>query len=414
MFVSNRFIFAVMSSKRFYQPARGLAGASATIVCVATLASVGCSDVANGSGGDPPEPAKIWFARIAENTRSGWLGLPATSGDDVIVATGGGIVALNMAGGQRKWSATLWSSGYAPNSVGIAVQDEEACMSDAWAIGCVDIATGRALWLTQSPPPEPRADTSIDDSTWYVGSRSSETANHRVYAFDAATGATRWVTDMVPAAEFKDTPTGVLGTVVSGDTVYATTVRWLTYQGGSTAGDLVALDRRTGTVLWSYTTPAPKGGFQGAAVIYGRLAIMNDVYWHGLVAVDRFTGQEVWRTEKNERGYISSERPPILVGDTLFAASTDTQIYAVNARTGKRIWQAFANRGSLGSLAVCGSQLLVTEFGPGAVVAMDRLSHVPRVLSGLEPGDDVTSRIAVKDNVAVFTSRYGAYAYRCN
>lgn len=179
------------------------------------------------------------------------------------------------------------------------------------------------------------------------------------------------------------------------------------------AGDLVGLDRQTGRILWSYTTPPPRGGFQGAALIYGRLAIMNDVYSHALVAIDRFTGQQVWRTAKDESGYITSETQPVLVGDTLFAASTDTQIYAVDARTGKLIWRASANRGSLGSIAVCGSQLLVSEFGAGAVVAIDRATHKPRVLEGLEPGDDVMSQIGIRDNVAVFTSSQGVYAYRC-
>lgn len=323
-------------------------------------------------------------------------------------------MAFDVTSGIRKWSAVLWSSGLAPNSRGIAVNDGYACMIDAWATGCVKVATGEVLWSKPFADAEWRGTTALDESTWYAGSSSKTVDRHRVYAFDVMTGTARWVTDMIPAGQFTDTPTGVLGTVISGDTVYATTVRWLTEQGGSMAGDLVALDRQTGRILWSYTTPPPRGGFQGAAIIYGRLAIMNDVYSHALVAVDRFTGQPVWRTDKNEGGYITSEREPVLVGDTLFAASTDTQVYAVNALTGEVIWRASANRGSLGSLAVCGSQLLVTEFGGGAIVAVDRATHTPRVLSGLEPGDYVKSQIGVLDDVAIFTSQQGVYAYRCD
>lgn len=380
----------------------------------ACLVASGCGLITNGSDSDRTAPTKLWFSPITDYGRSGWVGLPAFGDDIVLVAKRGGIRALVLSSGERRWDASLWASGYAANSDAIAVNGRRACMVDAWATGCVDISTGTVQWSREFAAADWRAKTGIDDFTWYVGSSAKGVANHRVYAFDPVTGSERWVADMAPAGQFKDTPTGVLGTVVSGDTVYATTVRWLTEQGGSMAGDMVALDRHTGRIHWSYTSPPPKGGFQGAALIHGRLAIVNDAYSHALVAIDRFTGKEVWRTEKNESGYINSENEPVLVGDTLFAASTDTQVYAVDARTGERIWRAFANRGSLGSLAVCGSQLLVTEFGGGTVVAMDRSTHMPRVLSGLEPGDYVTSQIGVKDGVAIFTSQQGVYAYRCS
>ncbi|MDQ3516760.1 MAG: PQQ-binding-like beta-propeller repeat protein, partial [Gemmatimonadota bacterium] len=289
--------------------------------------------------------------------------MPAADAELVFVGTRGGLTALDRRTGTRKWRATLWD----PNSkawTDVVLANGRVCIADYHGAGCADARTGQVLWSRRVDPRGTTGESALDDFAWYVATDSST-----VYALDPATGDQIWATNAAPEARYL---IRTFGTAVAGDTVYAAMVRWLTEQGGSVVGDLVAMDRKTGRVLFRYTSPGTRGGFQGKPVIAGRLAILNDVYAHALVAVDRFTGQEVWRTEKNESGYITSERPPVLVGDTLFAASTDTQIYAVDVRTGNRIWRAFANHGSLGSLSVCGSILLATDFGAGYVTAMDR------------------------------------------
>ena len=255
-------------------------------------------------------------------------------------------------------------------------------------------------------------ETLIDDDSWYVGDRA-----HRVQAFDPATGAVRWTTDVTPEARF-DVAT-VFGIERSGDTLYAATVRWLTEQGGSVAGDLVALDRRTGAVLFRFTSSPQydavntRGGFQGAPLVHGNLVIVNDVYWHALIAIDRFSGKEVWRTAVEPGGYITSETRPVIVGDTIFAASTDTQVHAVDTRTGHLIWRAVVRPGSLGTLAVCGALLLSREYGAGPMFVTSRATHESYVARGLLEGDLVFSRIATTGNIAVFTTGRGVYAYRC-
>ncbi|MDQ3516759.1 MAG: PQQ-binding-like beta-propeller repeat protein [Gemmatimonadota bacterium] len=278
-------------------------------------------------------------------------------------------------------------------------------MADLPAIGCVDPVTGRVLWTTLLDSVSQTGETALDDHAWYVG-----TDSRRVHAFNPLTGALLWSTTVAPNLGFLFR---VWGITVSGDTAYVTTVRWLTEQGGSVAGDLVALDRSTGRVLMTYVSPGSKGGFQGRPVIASRLAIMNDVYAHVLVAVDRFTGAEQWRTGVGERGYLTSERAPVVLGDTVFAASTDTQVYALDVATGTTIWQVFGNRGSLGDLALCGSQLVAADFGGSQLIAVDRARKTSSDIMGLLGGDLVMSRLAANNEVLVLTGRAGVYGLAC-
>ena len=50
---------------------------------------------------------------------------------------------------------------------------------------------------------------------------------------------------------------------------------------------------------------------------------------------------------------VSAENPPVVLGDTVFAASSDTQLYALDLRAGTRRWRVVPAGGSLGSLAMC-------------------------------------------------------------
>src|SRR4029079_9183535 len=100
-----------------------------------------------------------------------------------------------------------------------------------------------------------------------------------------------------------------------------------------------------------------------------------------------------------ESGYINSETRPVLVGDTIFAASSDTYVYSVNAQTGAIQWRALGvPHGSLGSIAVCKSSLLAVEFGAGWIIAVDRDSGANQIVPGIPR--DVHSRVGVAGDMA--------------
>ena len=243
----------------------------------------------------------------------------------------------------------------------------------------------------------------MDGTALYYG-----TANHTVVARALTDGRVLWSTDVDPGNTFGSR---VFGVSLRGGTVLAASVRWLTSTGGTLVGDLIALDRTTGRERWRYTA-ASRSGFQGAPVLTDNLAIVNDVESHGLVAIDLTTRQLSWRTSVREDGYITAERPPVLVGDTLFSGSTDTQVYAVNVRTGAYRWRVGTRAGSIGSTAVCGRLVLVVPFSGGPLSAVERerlIADRPSVLQG----DELTGRIAVSGTTAFATGGRGVYALAC-
>jgi outer membrane protein assembly factor BamB len=261
------------------------------------------------------------------------------------------------------------------------------------------------LWSNNLDSSAAYAETAYDRGVWFYGGK-----DHRVHAVNPENGSEQWSVDITPGAQYSSR---VYGVTVRGDSVYATTVRWITGTGIPVVGDVVALSRSTGALYWKYTTPGDKGGIQGRALLTDKLAIVNDAYAHVLIAIDLNTGAEMWRTEKDASGFLSSESTPVLVGDTVFAASADTQIYAIDARTGARFWRVRGDGNALGGIDVCPHTLVALEFGGGRPVLVDRDTH--RVMSpdALPPDKMISSRFGVIGDRAYAAGTGGVYAFQC-
>jgi len=344
---------------------------------------------------------RLWFTPFSG--QNGWPGLPAVDSGVVLVGVMGGIAAFDLRTGAPRWRAQIWSGEKMSFAGNIAARDGLACIADYFGVGCVDIATGGVRWSHSVDQPTQDGQSAMDGTALYYG-----TTDHAVLARNLTNGDVLWSTDIDPGNDFGSR---VYGVSLRGDTVFAATVRWLNLSGGVIVGDLIALDRLTGRELWRYTAPS-KSGFQGAPVLAGNLGVVNDAYSHGLVAIDLTTRQVVWRTDVHEDGYITAETPPVLVGDTLYSGSTDTQVYSVNLHTGAYRWRVGTRAGSIGSTAVCGRLVLVVPFSGGPLSAVDRVRLIadrPTVLQG----DELTGRIAVSGNTAYATGTRGVYALTC-
>ena len=364
------------------------------------LVALSCASLLDGHA---PSIAmnRLWFTPFSG--QNGWPGLPAIDSGVVLVGVIGGIAAFDARTGAPRWRAQVWKGGEMSFAGNVSARDGLACIADYFGVGCVDIATGDIRWSAPADHAAQDGQSAMDRTALYYG-----TAEHTVVSRRLTTGEVLWATDVDPGNTFGSR---VFGVSLRGDTVFAATVRWLTFTGGSLVGDLIALDRATGRELWRYTAPS-RSGFQGAPVLAGNLAIVNDVESHGLVAIDLTTRQVSWRTDVHEDGYITAETPPVLVGDTLFSGSTDTQVYALNVHTGAYRWRVGTRAGSIGSIAVCGRLVLVVPFSGGPLSAVDRVRLVadrPTVLQG----DELTGRIAVSGTTAYATGARGVYALAC-
>jgi outer membrane protein assembly factor BamB len=167
---------------------------------------------------------------------------------------------------------------------------------------------------------------------------------------------------------------------VDGDRVYVV--------GG--AGVLLCLNAATGAVIWQkdyvkdYQMEMPGWGITGAPVIHGRLAIaiVGGKPDAKVVAFDKFTGKEVWRSleSSSEQGYAQ----PVIVkagGVQQLIIWHPTALASLNPEDGSVYWQQEfkINMGmTLATPVLSGSHLLVSSFYNGSMLVevMGRRSGV--------------------------------------
>jgi outer membrane protein assembly factor BamB len=373
---------------------------------VSALGAASCRITDGTAPGASGGLTRRWNVTLADSDN--WPGFPAVVAGRVVMGARGGMVAFDTASGALGWHATIFSSASARAfGANIAVHGNVVCLADTPGIGCVDALSGRVLWHAASDSATDQGASAADETSVYYGTRQ-----HRLIALSLANGATRWSADLAPNAPF---PTRVFGAVVRNDTVYATTVRWLNENGLIVAGDLVAVNAQTGQVLWTYTPAVgDTSGFQTPAVLAGNLAILSDVYYHGLRAIDLTTHREVWRSAKNVSGYIDSETAPLVSGDTIFAGSTDTQLYALDLETGRQIWRSAPIGGSINSVGLCAKQIVAVPMGGGDPVIVDRSTHVVTRARLLESGDLLKSAPIVFGSTVYAKGERAVYAFSCS
>ena len=149
---------------------------------------------------------------------------------------------------------------------------------NAGNITAVDRATGKQIWqrkvgdITGSPGAAARVTPAIDGDALYLGDQGATPYNRGAYFFalNKKTGATLWkvVLDSQPIARVGQSA------AVHGDLVYVGLSSYAerlstnpTFKCCSFRGNFVALNKKTGAVVWrTYLTPGPETGFSGVAV----------------------------------------------------------------------------------------------------------------------------------------------------
>ena len=149
----------------------------------------------------------------------------------------------------------------------------------------------------------------------------------------------------VTACSRVSTPTGWPGGVVSGNALLI----------GSRDGELIALDRETGAILWSYELPSE----DDPQAIYGTPAIFDGTVLAGgydgrLYARDTRDGSRAWDESVGDEG-LPIIGAPVVSGDRVLVGSSDGNFYALWAEdglagppgseiwrfpTGNKIWSA--------------------------------------------------------------------------
>jgi outer membrane protein assembly factor BamB len=225
------------------------------------------------------------------------------------ISTETGWLARWPASGPRR----LWTAQVGEGYSSVAVKDGRVyTMGNAGerdTVYCLAAGTGRVLWKYSYPCPGgdqsgTRATPTVDGDRVYTLSREGQ-----AFCLNASSGARLWGKDLVRETGAEPPRWGFAGSpLVSGKLVI--------YNVG-TAG--AALDRATGQTVWKsgagtagYASPVAYtvGGQRGVAIFTGS----------GLVGVDPATGrslwQHPWRTD-----YDVNAADPLFSGDTVFISS---------------------------------------------------------------------------------------------
>jgi outer membrane protein assembly factor BamB len=184
------------------------------------------------------------------------------------------------------------------------------------------------------------------------GWSSVAVANDRVYTTGNADGKQMlicldmngkdvWRVEQGPRCRHKDYPGARSTPTVDGDRVYVT--------GGN--GLVTCHKAADGQIVWKREMAAELGGKVGgwlyaeSVLILDDLAIVTPGGKNGIVALDKATGQEVWKSDASFTAGYSSCIPVRAAGSTILVNGSQNGLVAVDAKTGRKVWEnAFAAR----------------------------------------------------------------------
>jgi outer membrane protein assembly factor BamB len=195
-----------------------------------------------------------------------------------------------------------------------------------------------------------------------------------VVAFDALTGKVRWHTELGPT---ESSPLVHQGRIYVGD--------W--------RGRVLALDEKTGRIVWTFQTG---GRVKGAVAAFGNRVFAGS-YDGNLYALDSRTGALQWRSSSQGRlgGTGRFYSTPAVAYGRVFIGSTDGKVYAFGATTGDLLWSR-STGGYVYSSPAVWQQLVLAGSYSGSLYAIDaatgevrwrfpaggRISGAPTVMAG--------------------------------
>jgi WD40 repeat protein len=264
-----------------------------------------------------------------------------------------------------------------------------------------DAATGAVRWTTRYNGPANSADVANfiaagpDGSTVFVtgfSTASTSSYDYATIAYDAATGALRWVRRYDGPGNWHDVAYSI-ATAPDGSTVFVTG----SSQGTGTDDDYAtfAYDAATGAVLWVRRYDGPAHSRDGAAsvsaapdgsrvFVTGFSAASTSSYDYATIAYDATTGTVMWVKRYNGPGNGSDSAASVVAGAdgskvfvTGFAGeatgSYDFATIAYDAATGAALWiRRYNGQGGGADRAVSvvaapdGSGVFVTGSSQGA------------------------------------------------
>jgi outer membrane protein assembly factor BamB len=225
-------------------------------------------------------------------------------------------------GPQLVWQKKALGEGYStPAVVGNRIYLLGSKGLDNEFVQALSVEDGEQLWSTplgkvgnpdQQPPyPGARSTPIVDGTSLYVLSSDGDLA-----CLDLNSGQPKWKKNL--RTDFGGKP-GVWAysesPLIDGDTLVCT-------PGGKEA-TLVALDKRSGEVIWKCPVKEGDDAAYSSVVISNAAGVKQYVQFlgKGMVGVDAATGKELWRYDRTAQNSPANIPTPIAHGDYVYTAS---------------------------------------------------------------------------------------------
>lgn len=286
-------------------------------------------------------------------------------GEDAIYGVNmGGIYALNLSNGSYRWNIDFASGMLTdPTVSGNALY----VMDWSGNIYSLDTKTGKTNWscntglstvLSSTSGAQRPGSVSVADGVVY------NTALNKIVAVDAQKGTVLW-SKTVDQSLFFNSPVAV------GDSVYVTSHTENDFDEGPVQWSFVyAYDGHTGALKWSYRVDArivKSEGSPNPVAVSGNLVVFNAPLQNGnTYALDARSGKLVWQAKAS---YYSNE---VQVGDGVVYYEEDSidgrfTLHALDLASGKKLWdRIFPERFLPGPVK---NHLIYAGISPNKIVA---------------------------------------------
>ena len=252
-------------------------------------------------------------------------------------------------------------------------------------LAAVDLRTGEPVWPAVQLDDVVRIPVTADETAAYVG----DIGGH-VKAVDLSSGGVRWSEEL---------GTSIAGAVtIDGDRAVVATVGER-----QTPGVVVALDRSTGEELWRTGEDVIRGNLVSPPVVAdGRILVLEPA---SVLALDASDGRFLWRTDivnplrptAFSPQTILSAMAPVSADGSVFVVDVTGRVYGLDAETGALRWDQALNDASPLTPPIVTDEHVLVPTNSGELYAVDpRTGHlVFRVdagapfLRGLADGGDV-------------------------
>jgi outer membrane protein assembly factor BamB len=321
-------------------------GLRAAAVGVA-FASVACTHEALAPPPVSPGVTRAWVMPMpGVTTIQSFSRGVVTKSDFLFVTPDGMLLGASRATGTVRWTAR----GPRSSPKGL-VASGGAIIFPGVSVAGFDPLDGSTRWTFDVTSSVSNCDAASSTSLVVVCS-----PDWNVTAVDAASGAARW------SVSLRDSLNGLptlVGTTISGDTVYAAVKQLYSTTVGFAQALLFALSLNDGRILsltreGNYTDFT---GYVGTPIVVDRMLIIPHLINNKLTGIDRFTGKVVWRVT-GDAGWAGFVSIPTVVDGVLYAASADRRVYAIEAATGTVRWKSEILEGSQELAAACGNVVI--------------------------------------------------------